>query len=198
LRVDELAKLGGRACLHQRPEGGCAVHARRPPVCRAYRCAWLSGAFEERDRPDRLGAVFDLVPRGDEIRLVVRLRVAGSLDGSARLHEIVEETRRSMPVEVRDVDDVLDPDRGYRLLQPNGEDLEIAGDRVRTFRDGHFVSERRAPLLARLFQRFASRIRARLLRRWPSHEDRLAHLGLPGVNLRAPRAPHEQQEEKTS
>ncbi len=91
-----------------------------------------------------------------------------------------------MPVEVRDVDDVLDPDRSYRVLQPDGDELEIAGDWVRVHRDGRVVSERRAPWLERTLSGLAARTQARRLRRWPTHEERLARLGLPGVNLAAP------------
>jgi Fe-S-cluster containining protein len=185
LRVDELAKLGGRPCLHQLPAGGCGVHEVRPAICRAYRCAWLGGAFEADDRPDRLGAVLDLVPRGHVINLVVRQVDAGAFGRSARLREIVAEMRQTLPVELRDVDDVLDADRPYRLLQPDGDELEIAGDRVRVHRDGALVSERRASWPARGVRRIAERLRARRLRRWPSHEERLAQLGLASGKLSA-------------
>ena len=178
LRVDELAKLGGCPCLHQLPEGGCAVHAVRPKICRAYRCAWLEGAFEDTDRPDQLGAVLDLQTRGDSVRLVVRQRDAGALARSARLQEIVSEVRRSMPVEIRDVDDVLAADRPYRVLQPDGDELEIEGDRVRVRREGQLVSDQRAPWLERRLRVIQQRFHAWRLRRWPSHEERVTLLGL--------------------
>jgi hypothetical protein len=178
LRVDDLAKLGGRSCLHQRSEGGCAVHAVRPGICRAYRCAWLGGAFEDGDRPDRIGAVLDLTSRGDSVRLIVRQVERGAFDRSERLREIVAEVRRSMPVEVRDVGDVLDPDRPYRILQPGGDDFEIEGDRVRVFRDGQLRSEKRAPWLERVVRRVQQRVQAWKLGRWPSHEERVTLLGL--------------------
>lgn len=201
LRVDELAKLGGRPCLHQSPEGGCRVHADRPAVCRAYRCAWLGGAFQEDDRPDRLGAVLDLVPRGQVIHLVVRL--AGDeqqeevLARSPRLRELVAETRLGMPVEIRDVEDVLDPDRPYRLLQPDGDELEIEGDRVRVIRGGRVVSERRAAWFERVIRHLRQRLEAWRLQRWPSHEDQLARLGLPGGKLGDPPQHGPREEEDT-
>ncbi len=178
LRVDELAKLGGRPCLHQRAEGGCAVHAVRPEICRAYRCAWLGGAFEDGDRPDRLGAVLDLQSRGDSVRFVVRQLDSGALDRSSRLREIVSEMRRSMAVEIRDVDDVLDPERPYRVLQPDGRDLEIEGDLVRARREGQLLYEQRAPWLERTARAIQQRVHAWRLRRWPSHEERVTLLGL--------------------
>jgi Fe-S-cluster containining protein len=198
LRVDELAKLGGRPCLHQLPAGGCAVHDRRPDICRAYRCAWLGGAFEDDDRPDRLGAVLDLVPRGHVIHLVVRQVAADAGGRSPRLQEIVAETRRSMPVEIRDVADVLDADRPYRLLQPDGDELEIAGDIVRVHHDGQLVSERRASWLVRGVRRIAESLRARRLRRWPSHEERLAQLGLASGKLSARGSQRNRDEEAPS
>lgn len=185
LRVDELAKLGGRSCLHQLAQGGCAVHASRPGICRAYRCAWLGGAFEDGDRPDRLGAVLDLVPRGPVIHLVVRQADGRALERSPRLGEIVEETRASMPVEIRDVDNVLDGDRPYRILVAQGEERRIEGEHVRVLRDGRLVEELRAPWLERQVRRIVQHLRGRRLRRWPSHEEQLARLGLPGVKLEA-------------
>jgi len=176
--VDELAKLGGHACLHQREGGGCAVHARRPGVCRAYRCAWLEGAFGPEDRPDRLGAVPNFQSRGDSVRLVLRQLDAGALGRSPRLQEIVASVRREMPVEIRDVEDVLDPDRVFRLLLPDGDELEIGGKRVRTWRDGRLHSERRAPWPERWLRLFRQRIVAWRLRRWPAHEERATLLGL--------------------
>jgi len=189
LRVDELAKLGGRPCLHQLPAGGCAVHPRRPGVCRAYRCAWLGGAFEQDDRPDRLGAVLDLLPRGPAIHLVVRLADADALARSPRLRAIVQETRAAMPVEIRDVEDVLDPERPYRVLQPDGSEHRVAGARLELWRDGRCVERRRAPWLERLVHAVLRRLESRRLSRWPSHEERLARLGLPGDKLGGSRPP---------
>ncbi len=178
LRVDELAKLGGRPCLHQVAEGGCAVHALRPEVCRGYRCAWLQGAFGEPDRPDRLAAVLDFQNRGDSVRLVVRQMDAGALDRSSRLQEIVSEVGRSMPVEIRDVEDVLASDHAYRVLQPDGDEIEVEGDRLRVWRQGQLVAERRAPWLERTLRAIQQRFQGWRLRKWPSHEERATLLGL--------------------
>jgi hypothetical protein len=123
--------------------------------------------------------VLDLVARGDAIRLVVRQARPDAFEHSSRLREIVAETRRSMPVELRDVDDVLDPDRPYRVFEPSGEDLEIAGDRVRVYRDGALVGERRAPWLERTLRGISQSIDRWRLSRWPSHEERVTLLGLP-------------------
>ena len=105
---------------------------------------------------------------------------AGALARSPRLQEIVSEVRRSLPVEIRDVDDVLASDRPYRVLQPDGDELEIEGDRVRVRRQGQLLYERRAPWLERTLRAIQQRFHARRLRRWPSHEERVTLLGLGG------------------
>lgn len=83
-----------------------------------------------------------------------------------------------MPVEIRDVADVLDPGRPYRVLQPDGDELEILGDRARVHRDGALVVERRAPPLERALRAVRQRVQAWRLRSWPSHEERVNLLGL--------------------
>jgi hypothetical protein len=149
LRVDALGKLGGTDCAHQRPEGGCGIYARRPGICRAYRCLWLGGALEEDDRPDRLGAVLDLVSEGGAVRLEIRESRRGAFDASPRLREIAEDHRRSMPVRITDTDDSLDPDRPFRVLLPDGEEQRISGDRIDVYRDGVLAERRRLPWLER-------------------------------------------------
>jgi hypothetical protein len=161
LRVDELAKLAGSPCAHQREAGGCAIHPTRPSVCRAYRCLWLRGAFAEADRPDRLGAVVDFAPDGAGIRLAIEEVAAGTFDRSPRLQAIAASYRGTMPVRIASAERVLDPDRPFRLLSPDGSDHRIAGDWIETLEDGVVVARRRAsrPI------RFARRLRARI-QRW--------------------------------
>jgi hypothetical protein len=153
LRVDELAKLGGTPCLHQRAEGGCAIHPRRPQICRRYRCLWLAGALEEGDRPDRLGAVLDLASRGGLPELVVHEREPGAFDASPRLREIAETYRASMPVRVLSGANVLDPDRPFRVLLPGGEEQRVTGAQVEVWRDGARVGTRSASWPERLARR---------------------------------------------
>jgi Fe-S-cluster containining protein len=164
LRVDELRKLGGVPCNELRAPGSgggcCGIHERRPAVCRAYRCLWLQGGLEERDRPDRLGAVLDVVTAGAETRLEIHLAAPDSFERSPRLREIAERYRAVMPVRLLDVADVLDPDRLYRiLLPPSGSDgaakseLRVEGELITELRDGVVVSERRLPWLERWLRR---------------------------------------------
>ena len=165
LRVDELAKLGGTPCLHQRSGGGCAIHARRPGICRRYRCLWLQGALEEDDRPDRLGAVLDLASRGGLPELVVHEAEPGAFERSARLREIAERHRVAMPVRILDSGGVLDPERPFRVLLPGGDEQRVSGERVETWREGVRVAERRLPWLERIVRRAALAVRRLRLRR---------------------------------
>lgn len=167
LRVDELRKLGGTPCAHLGPPGsGCSIHASRPGICRRYECLWLRGWFEPEDRPDRLGAVIDLDPSGGVVRLAVRLASPDAFERSTRLRAIAERMRESMPVRITDTDDVLNPERPYRVLLAGGEEHRVEGDVTRVLRPGLPVEERRAPWLERTLRRLVLRLQQRRLRRW--------------------------------
>jgi hypothetical protein len=58
--IPELEKPKRQLCVHLCKKG-CEIYPERPSTCRAYRCRWLQGdpQLERRDRPDRLGVVFD-------------------------------------------------------------------------------------------------------------------------------------------
>ena len=128
LRVDELRKLGGTSCIHQCATGGCGIYDRRPQICRAYRCLWLGGGLTDGDRPDRLGAVLDVVAQRESVWLEIREASPGAFERSARLREIADEYRRSMPVRIGDTADVLDPERRFRVLLPGGEERLVEGE----------------------------------------------------------------------
>jgi hypothetical protein len=167
LRVDELGKLGGVPCRALRSVaagGGCGIHARRPAICRAYRCLWLQGGLEPDDRPDRLGAVLDLVTAGAQTRLEIHLAGADAFERSPRLREIAERHRAAMPVRLLDAGDVLDANRPFRVLLPDGLEQRVAGDRVTELRGGNVVGERRLPWLERTVRRLALAWQRRRLR----------------------------------
>ena len=153
LRVDELAKLGGTPCTHLREGGGCGIYSQRPKICRAYRCLWLRGKLREEDRPDRLGAVLDLVSTGEGLRLSIREGTPGAFDRSSRLQEIAAEFRGTIAVRITDVDEVLDPDRPFRVLLAGGEEQWVAGDTITLFRDGVEIETWRASWVQRLARR---------------------------------------------
>lgn len=169
LRVEELAKPAGVDCIHQclGPDvaGGCGIHARRPPVCRGYRCLWLQGGLEDDERPDRTGAVVDLEPAGMSVRLAIRESRRGVFDESPRLQAIAERYRDSMPVRISDAQDVLDPDRPFRVLLADGVEHRVEGERVEIRRRGVLMETRRLPWAERLGRRLANWWRARRLQR---------------------------------
>lgn len=66
LGVKPLEKPAYQRCSNQVTGGGCGIYENRPDPCRLYRCAWLEGFGEERDRPDRLGVVLDrMAPKAE-------------------------------------------------------------------------------------------------------------------------------------
>ena len=159
LRVDELHKPGGVPCpkLSADPPG-CGIHATRPRICRRYRCLWLQGGLEEEDRPDRLGAVLDLLTEAGTTHLAIREAEPGALERSQRLAAIAERYRAFLPVRITDVADVMNPDAPVRLLLSHGEEHRVEGDRVSVFRDGELAERRRLPMAQRLARRALLRI----------------------------------------
>jgi hypothetical protein len=169
LRVDELRKLGGVPCakLRRAPDPpGCGIHATRPGVCRAYACLWLSGGLEEEDRPDLLGAILDVATEGFVTRLRVHEVTPGAFERSARLREIVEAHRGSMPVRICDVSRAGEPGAPVRELEPDGAELRIEGEVVTRLEAGRVIERRRLPWLERALRRAALAWRARKLRRY--------------------------------
>jgi hypothetical protein len=175
LRVDALKKLGGTACEHQVPGVGCGIYDSRPAICRSYRCLWLQGGLRDGDRPDRLGALLDLVSAGGAPRLAIHEASAGAFERSPRLQEIAAEYRRSMPVRVTLAQNVLDADRGYRELLPDGSELRIRGDRVETWREGRLMSTERMPWLERLVRRVVLWAQAQRVRGYRGVVEQRAH-----------------------
>jgi hypothetical protein len=161
LRVDELAKLGGTPCAHQRSGGGCGIYERRPGICRAYRCLWLAGGLRDGDRPDALGAVLDVVSQGASVWLEIREAEVGAFGQSARLQEIAGEYRESMPVRITDTADVLDPDRRFRVLLPGGEERVVEGEFTTLVRPGLPDTRMRLPHIERWLRRLRMAFRRR-------------------------------------
>jgi hypothetical protein len=53
--VNELKKPPGTPCRHLKGKG-CGIYPDRPNACRDFACGWLLGNFDERFRPDKIGA----------------------------------------------------------------------------------------------------------------------------------------------
>lgn len=153
LRVDELSKLAGRDCVHQRGEHGCGIYERRPAICRSYRCLWLQGGLEDDERPDAIGAVVDLETRGMSVGLSIIESSPGCFDASPKLQAIAERYRSSMPVRVSDTARVLDPDHPFRVLLPENIEHRVRGDLIAVYLGDELIAERRQPWAERLARR---------------------------------------------
>ena len=66
------AKPKQQACEHE-CRAGCAIQESKPKECGRYACFWLKGFGIYGDRPDKLGAIFDLPDIAHEIALTVRV-----------------------------------------------------------------------------------------------------------------------------
>lgn len=59
--IPELNKPRDTWCRHTSLRDGtpgCSIYDDRPGVCREFRCAWLDGLGTDRDRPDKLGVMW--------------------------------------------------------------------------------------------------------------------------------------------
>jgi uncharacterized protein len=107
LGVSELAKPRDCACPHAKKDKGCTLFGKadRPKSCTDYRCFWLDGLFERRDRPDRLGLIFDdrepildWLEKECGFRVVVVREVSPGANRSKRARALLVETARRVPV----------------------------------------------------------------------------------------------------
>ena len=145
LRVDELGKRAGDDCSHQRGGMGCGIYETRPSICRSYQCLWRQGGLEDDERPDATGGIVDLETVGVGLRLGIRLRVRGSFERSPKLLAIAERYRSEMPVRITDVEDVMNPDRPFQVLLPEGVLHRVEGARIDVYRDGVLIEQRVLP-----------------------------------------------------
>jgi Fe-S-cluster containining protein len=149
LRVDELEKRAGEDCVHQCADDthgtGCGIYETRPEICRAYQCLWRQGGLEEDERPDATGGIVDLETVGVGLRLGIRMRRLEDFDAASKLRRIAERYRSEMPVRITDVEDVMNPDRPFRVLLPEGEEHRVFGERIEVHRAGVLVEEKVVP-----------------------------------------------------
>ncbi len=150
LRVDELDKRAGQDCVHQLGDRGCGIHPSRPSICRSYACLWRQGGLEDDERPDLIGGIVDLEAVGVGLRLGIRLRESGLFENSPKLLAIAERYRSEMPVRITDSEDVLNPDRPFRVLLADAVEQRVEGERIELYRDGVFVEVRVLPWMERI------------------------------------------------
>jgi hypothetical protein len=70
--VPELNKDAGRWCPHVQQGRGCAIHASRPDVCRAFYCQWLYHAeLGPEWKPERAKFVLSIYPGSRSLAVTV-------------------------------------------------------------------------------------------------------------------------------
>lgn len=109
----------------------------------------------------------DLETTGFGVRLAIREGRRGIFDESASLQAIAERYRSEMPVRITDAEDVLNPDRPFRVLLPEGVEQRVSGDRIDVYRDGVLEEQFRQPWAERTFRRLINAWRNRTLRHIP-------------------------------
>jgi hypothetical protein len=93
-RVPELDKPENTMCTLC--DAGCTIYNDRPQSCRAFDCAWLLGAMDEDQRPDKIHVVIETLP--DE-SVVLALIEPGYEDVLPTLNESFSEfTERGVSV----------------------------------------------------------------------------------------------------
>ena len=163
LRVDELDKRAGEDCRHQCGEAGCGIYEKRPQICRAYQCLWRQGGLEDDERPDATGGIVDIESAGIHLRLGIRLRRLDAFETSSKLRKIAERYRNEMPVRITDPADVMNPDRPFRVLLPEGLEHRVSGEKFEIYRDGVLVEEKNLLWAERWAQRLSNWWRSRML-----------------------------------
>lgn len=85
-------------CPHEKTskKGSCGVYAHRPPSCASFRCIWLNGNFDRKDRPDRLGIVLATAEIPEQI-VVAWVRKDGAHE-RGRGHEVLTLLAQHLPV----------------------------------------------------------------------------------------------------
>lgn len=126
LHIKEFDKPANVPCEHLSKTGkGCGIYESRPPVCRGFRCAWLTGNIPSEMRPDRTHIVVWGDPKGN---MVVVEAARGALDRPANLALVKEIlTREASIVHRFGQDPVLlgNPEKVRRVhLQMLPEDAE--------------------------------------------------------------------------
>jgi uncharacterized protein len=123
--VEPLQKPPYVACPHLEPGGkhGCGIYPNRPTACQQFACGWLMGNFDERFRPDKIGAycAFFMTPEQGVYAVV---QVDSSREHPKRVNQMIGKLRAVVP-EIRVIWDdksgvILrwgQPDERVRLLK---------------------------------------------------------------------------------
>jgi Fe-S-cluster containining protein len=76
--------------------GNCLIYKDRPDVCQSYKCLWLMGYGEEKDRPDRSGILCDTI---HNIEGAIECKslwdgASNTLRGKMTIQRLVDQTRK--------------------------------------------------------------------------------------------------------
>lgn len=108
LGVKPIEKQPYHRCEHQSAKG-CGIYETRPDPCKLYRCGWLEGLGERRDRPDRLGIIIDRIAPAEAVQ-------ARAAAGEA--HAVAQVASASKTVRAREVGrGALAEPRAKRLVE---------------------------------------------------------------------------------
>jgi hypothetical protein len=92
------------------------------------------------------------------------MRRLEEFDAASKLHTIAERYRSQMPVRISDAQDVMNPDRPFRVLLPEGEEQRVFGERIEVYRAGVLVEERVLPWAERIVRKMQVWWRNRTMR----------------------------------
>lgn len=106
--VEALKKPPGERCRFQGK--GCEIYGNRPGACASFVCAWLIGNFDERYRPDKVGAYVAFFTTKEQGAYAVVQAQSRTLHRK-RFRRLVEMLHKALP-EVRVI---IDDDHGMLL-----------------------------------------------------------------------------------
>lgn len=140
LKIEEgdFSKSGGTPCKYLNKCGyGCSVFGstKKPKVCDKFKCGWLSGMGEEKDRPDKSGVFLhiDTFNGGTWIFVMETKKNAHLTTGKNIILDIAN--KFDIPIIVSDYDSELGEDYGdYVILK---KDLEVRANQIK----GDFICE---------------------------------------------------------
>ncbi len=84
-------------CNHCQIGTGCRIYQQRPLSCRLFECEWRKGFGRQRDRPDKVGYVLDVVQHDVVGHGVLQIHVytENALESSKAKREIREGVRKN-------------------------------------------------------------------------------------------------------
>jgi len=99
LGVPELEKGFHEKCRHE-GDSGCGSYDERPQQCRNFSCQWLLGSMEDKDRPDKIGVIFDISSGGALGRIPVAIETRDGATESGEGEEVLRLVAKNSAVAV--------------------------------------------------------------------------------------------------